>query len=134
MTCEMLSISSPRAAISGGDHDREVSTFETAQGLLTLSLCAIAMQARDLMSRKCDLACHLVRAMFGAGKGWRAKMVSVFLSNSNNKPDFKWAGTGYDACSTVTAGLLMPIAIFCGSVSEVAASCSISARREGRRE
>jgi hypothetical protein len=64
---DAFNIKSARRNI-GGDHDREVSTFETAEGLLTLSLRAVAVQARDLMSRVCDLACNFIRAMFGAGE------------------------------------------------------------------
>ncbi len=64
---DAFNIKSTRRNI-GGDHDGEMSTFETAQGLLTLSLCAIAVQTRDLMSRVRDLARHFVRAMFGTGE------------------------------------------------------------------
>ena len=52
----------------GGDHDGEVPGFETVQGLFALSLCAVAMQAGDAMSRVGDLARDLVGAMFGAGE------------------------------------------------------------------
>ena len=31
----------------GGNHDLEVSRFETVQGALALSLCTVAVQARD---------------------------------------------------------------------------------------
>ena len=51
-----------------GDHDGEVSTFETGEGLLALSLRTIAVQACDTMTRVRDLARQLIGAMFGAGK------------------------------------------------------------------
>ena len=50
----------------GGDHDGEVPGLETVQGLLALSLRAIAVQARDAEPGMGDLARHLVGAMFGA--------------------------------------------------------------------
>ena len=52
----------------GGDHDREMSALETAEGLLALSLCTIAVQTCDAMSGVRDLARQLIGAMFGAGK------------------------------------------------------------------
>ena len=51
-----------------GDHDGEVSAFETTQGLLALSLCAVAVEACDAMSSVRALARQFVGAMFGAGK------------------------------------------------------------------
>ena len=51
-----------------GDHDGKMSILETAEGLLALSLCAIAVQARDAMSGVRDLACQFFSAMFGPGK------------------------------------------------------------------
>ena len=50
----------------GGDHDAEMSALETAKRLLTLSLRAIAVQARDAMTRVRDLTRQLFGAMFGA--------------------------------------------------------------------
>ena len=50
----------------GGDHDVKVSAFETVQRVLALSLRAIAVQAGNLMSLACNLACDLVCAVFGA--------------------------------------------------------------------
>ena len=52
----------------GGDHDAEMSALETAERHLALSLCAVAVQARDFMSGVCDLARDLIGAMFGAGE------------------------------------------------------------------
>ena len=49
----------------GGDHDGEVSRFETVQGLFALSLRAVAVQARDAEPGMGDLARNLVGAMFG---------------------------------------------------------------------
>lgn len=51
-----------------GDHDMEVSGLKTVQRLFALSLCAIAVQARDAMPRVCDLTREFIGAMFGAGK------------------------------------------------------------------
>ena len=52
----------------GGDHNVEVSLFETLQGMLALSLGSVAVQARDAMTRVGDLPRYLVGPMFGAGK------------------------------------------------------------------
>ena len=50
----------------GGDHDAEVTGLETAQGLFTLPLRSVAVQARDAKPRVCDLPRHFVRAVFCA--------------------------------------------------------------------
>lgn len=50
------------------DHDAEVSCFEAVQGLLALSLSAVAVQAGDAMTRMRDLTSQLIGAMFSAGK------------------------------------------------------------------
>ncbi len=50
----------------GGDHDGEVSSFETVQGLLALSLGAITVQGGDTKTRVRDLPRHFIGAMFGA--------------------------------------------------------------------
>ena len=50
----------------GGDHDLEMSRFETVQGALALSLCTVAVQARHSKARVRDLAGDLVGAVFGA--------------------------------------------------------------------
>src|SRR6266540_3174923 len=49
----------------GSDHDAEVSCFEAVQGLLTLSLGAVAVQAGDAMTRVRNLTRQLIGAMFG---------------------------------------------------------------------
>src|SRR5215216_6780734 len=49
-----------------GNHNREVSALETTQRLLTLPLCAVAVQARHTESCMCNLASDLVCAMFRA--------------------------------------------------------------------
>jgi len=49
-----------------GDHDVKVSAFEAVQGVLALSLCAVAVQACDAMTRVRDLPRHFVGAMFRA--------------------------------------------------------------------
>src|SRR5215213_1187736 len=51
-----------------GDHDAEVPCFEAMQGLLALSLCAVAVKAGDAVTRVRDLTCQLIGAMFCAGK------------------------------------------------------------------
>ena len=52
----------------GCDHDLKVSRFETVQGALALSLCAVAVQARHSETRVRDLPRHFISAMFGARK------------------------------------------------------------------
>ena len=48
----------------GGDHDLEVSRFESLQSLFALSLCAVAVQARGAETRVADLPRHFIGAMF----------------------------------------------------------------------
>jgi hypothetical protein len=50
----------------GGNHNGEVTTLETTQRLLTLSLCTVAVKARHTEPRVCNLAGDLICAMFGA--------------------------------------------------------------------
>ena len=50
------------------NHDAEVSRLETVQGLFTLSLRAVAVQAGHAMACMGDLTCQFIGTMFGAGK------------------------------------------------------------------
>jgi hypothetical protein len=62
---DALNIQSARRNICS-DHDGEMACFETVQSALTLSLGAVAMQARDTMTGVSDLPRNLIRAMLGA--------------------------------------------------------------------
>src|ERR671923_194366 len=62
--CDPLNIETACGDV-GGDHNGEMSGFETMQGVFALSLCAVAMQARDAMTGVCDLPRHFIGAMFG---------------------------------------------------------------------
>lgn len=51
-----------------GDHDMEMPGFEAMQGALALSLCAVAVQARDAVTGVRDLPRDLVGPVFGTGE------------------------------------------------------------------
>ena len=63
--CDAVNIETARRDV-GGDHDVKVSRFETVQGVLALSLGAVAVQARDAMTRVRDLLRHFISSMFRA--------------------------------------------------------------------
>ena len=62
----------------GGDHDVEVSRFETVKRALALSLRAVAMQTRDAITRVRDLFRHLVGAMFRAHENENRIRIGLF--------------------------------------------------------
>ena len=68
----------PAGGDIGGDHDAEMSALEAAQGLLALSLGAVAVQAGDVKTCMRDLPGQLVGTMFGAGKDQHRVAVDLF--------------------------------------------------------
>jgi hypothetical protein len=64
---DALNIETARSNV-GGNHDGEVSRFETVQSSFALSLRAVAVQTRDSEPGVRDLPRHFIGAMFGAGK------------------------------------------------------------------
>ena len=89
---DALNIETARRNV-GGDHDVEVPAFETVQGVLALPLCAVAVQARDAMTRVRDLPRHFIGAMFRAREDQnRIRIGLLEQAQQQSRFQMRWHG------------------------------------------